>query len=200
MYQNYRVSYRNGAVRRHRLEPWSSEHVSTRFVMERSHGYIVPQLSVGLNLLIHTMLSIGENQNSLLCTNAGEGNLHYCCGSEQQWAGFCCITAFYHATGRAFQNWCPLLRVEKKKKTETKGHWEQTAETSSSRPSLTLLLPNPPWEMSFTWLQLQREHLMPSYHMYLNDLNFYIGFFLTEIRLRTRGFSFKGKGRWLNAS
>jgi hypothetical protein len=86
--------------------------------MERSHVYRGPQLSVGLNLLIHTMLSIGENQNSLLCTNAGEGNLHYCCGSEQQWAGFqassggslyCCITAFYHSTGHAFQNWCPLL-------------------------------------------------------------------------------------------
>lgn len=72
----------------HRWEPWSSENVSTRFVMERSHGYRVPQPSVGLNLLIHTMLSIGENQNSLLCTNAGEGNMHYCCGSEQQWAGF----------------------------------------------------------------------------------------------------------------
>lgn len=114
----------------HRWEPWSSENVSTRFVMERSHVYRGPQLSVGLNLLIHAMLSIGENQNSLLCTNAGEGNLHYCCGSEQQWAGFqassggslyCCITAFYHSTGHAFQNWCPLLRVEKRKKMKPKG-------------------------------------------------------------------------------
>lgn len=33
------VSYRNGAMRRRRLEPWSSERASTRLAeMERSHG------------------------------------------------------------------------------------------------------------------------------------------------------------------
>lgn len=58
----------------HRFEPWSSECVSTRFVMERSHGYGVPQLSVAWTLLVRAAAPIGEHRTSLLCADAGEGS------------------------------------------------------------------------------------------------------------------------------
>ena len=41
---------------------------------------------------------------------------------------------------------------------------------------------------------------MPSYHMYLNDLIFLDRTFLNRDQVENRVFSFKGKGRWLNAS
>ena len=41
---------------------------------------------------------------------------------------------------------------------------------------------------------------MSLYHMYLNDLIFLDRIFLNRDQVENRGFSFKGKGRWPNAS
>lgn len=66
----------------HRLEPWSGDRVATRVVMEGSMDG-VPQPSVAPALCAHAPLAAGQDQSSLRCTNAGEGNLRYCYGSEQ---------------------------------------------------------------------------------------------------------------------
>lgn len=132
--------------------------------MERSRGS--PRLSAAD--APHADAVTGWTQSSLLCTSAGEGNVRYCCGSAQVGGisgtrgGYDCLAP--SRLHRPLPNaHVPFIGLEK-----TPGAFK-TVEPSSFWPSNTKLLSNPPRQICFTWLQLQRKYLTPSYCMYLND-------------------------------
>lgn len=82
MCETFKVSYRNGAIRR-QARARAVTHLPFWWKRPRT----VLQLSATQSLS-HARLPMHWRRNSLLCTDAGDGNVCYRCGLEQQLAGF----------------------------------------------------------------------------------------------------------------